>query len=201
MSDVDVTIRAGDVARIIKKLETLKPAGRNAVLSSAWRRGTLFMENQLKQAISGPILKVRTGHLRNSIGSQITFETGRIKSVIGSGARTGRRLPYANIHETGGVIRPKRGKYLAIPIGNMRTAAGVGKMPARDFFRANKSSAFIVNGIVYNAVGKTGISPSYVLKRSVTIPARHYMSLTVQKFGGNVVKIVEDWVNRAVEAK
>lgn len=54
-------------------------------------------------------------------GGQTLAKTGILKASIttythGNIAAIGTNVPYARIHQYGGVIKPKRGKYLAIPI-------------------------------------------------------------------------------------
>lgn len=128
-------------------------------------------------------LQTRTGSLRRSI----TFRT-RGKSLadlgidlLGGAARGGNAQVYARTHERGAVIRPRRAKRLAIPIGENLTGAGDARFPsARDFFQVFGSSgtkeAFIVgskrtpgNAVVMLKRG-SGAVPMFVLTDQVTIP-------------------------------
>jgi hypothetical protein len=110
---------------------------------------------------------------------------------------------YANILEDGGVIRPVVAKMLAIPIGKALTPAGVARFKPREiiseggydnsFIRRSKAG----NLILFGASGKN-ITPLFVLKDSVTIPAFRYMATTVEQTQGQVVN---DIVNKIKEAK
>lgn len=61
--------------------------------------------------LSGQVLKRRTGHLARSIKGEARLESDRVIGIIGS---TG--VPYARIHEYGGVITPKKAKILRFQV-------------------------------------------------------------------------------------
>ncbi len=68
-------------------------------------------------------LRVRTGRLRNSITSQLQRREGAFEITLSAGG--GRRpVEYAAAQEYGASIRPRRGRYLAIPLPGALTAAG-----------------------------------------------------------------------------
>ena len=200
---IEITIKKEDIDRIVAKVKKLRPEQRNPVFRNAWERATLFMEGRLKYNVSGPILKVRSGQLRNSIQSKIDYQNGKIRSIIGSGARTGKRVPYANIHETGGIIRPRNAKALAIPFPFAQAKSGAGNVSARGLFKQYPGRVFIAKGVIWLQRGKTdkSIVPMFSLVQSVKIPARHYISRTVSQYGGNVVKIVERWIDQTIKGK
>lgn len=93
-------------------------------------------------------------------------------------------LAYARIQEEGGTIRPKKGKYLTIPLPAARTKAGAPRKAARLVKRADGwETAQRVPGaegkkthIRGKAIGVDGpgdsFVPLYALKMSVTIPPR-----------------------------
>ena len=143
-------------------------------------------KKDMKIALSGAVLKVRTGRLRASIGSLANKDY----SVIGSGVRNGKRVSYANIHVTGGTIRPKRGQFLAIPTRYAKTASGSqlkgGATSARDF-----ANTFIRHGIIWQKKGKRGIVPLFKLMRSVRIPKRDYITATYREVAGKVNDITK----------
>ena len=70
---------------------------------------TLRLERVIKaRKLSGQVLNVRTGRLRSSFGTQ----RARHQSGVGVYGLVGTNVVYARIHEVGGVIKPKAGKYL-----------------------------------------------------------------------------------------
>ena len=93
-------------------------------------------------------------------------------------------LAYAKIQEFGGVIKPKKGKYLTIPLPGARTSNGVTRNSARLVKRGREwHTAQTVPGaagtkthIRGKAIGVDGVGgdflPLYALKKSVKIPAR-----------------------------
>ncbi len=71
---------------------------------------------------SGGILSLH-GHLRDSIVSSSTATT----------AEWGSNLEYAAIHQVGGTIRPKKGKFLSFLLGERRVFARKVEIPARPY--------------------------------------------------------------------
>jgi len=111
---IEYRISDRDIANFRKMMNGAKKLPARFMVDISARAETIMKQNKL----SGQILHRRTGALASSIQSFVTgdYKNGTLRGVVGSGVRTGGRLPYANIHATGGIIRPKNGKYLAIPI-------------------------------------------------------------------------------------
>lgn len=123
--------------------------------------------------LSGPILKTRSAHLRRSITGR-TFPGKVIKAVVGSGIFGRRAVKYARIHEFGGKIRPVKAKMLTIPLPGIKGRA------------ANYPDSFIIkskkgNLLIVEKAGKRGIRPLFALKKEVTIPARHWLSRSIDE--------------------
>ena len=179
-----------DMAEKVKKIADSFSVAENEVFRRAIIFASAKIEDKLKQNISGPILKVVTGHLRQSIGSKVEFSKKEIKGIIGSGVRTGNRVVYADILEKGGVIKPKKAKFLTIPIGENKTKTEKIAYRARDF-----ENTFIRKGIIFQNLGKGKIRPLFLLKSSVTIPDFMYLSQTA----GQMESIVEESINAVLE--
>lgn len=113
-------------------------------------------------------LSKRSGAMVKSIADSIKvsgrFETG-ITAHIGGNA-------VAQLHETGAVIRPKKGKYLAIPLPEALDSRGVelrkGPRAWDNTFIATSKRG---NLIIFQRRGRRAI-PLYVLKAQVRIPPR-----------------------------
>lgn len=192
---IDFEISKEDLQRIARKMERLSPKERGRLLVDAFRRVSLMVERDLKANISGRYLKVRTGRLRASIGNRVDMTEEGLEGVIGSGVRSGERVKYADIHETGGTITARRAKYLTIPTEYALTRAGVTKrISARDF-----EDTFVRQGIIWQKQGKRKIVPLFILKKSVTIPARKYMSKTLEQDKDRILKMMLDTIRRALE--
>lgn len=101
-------------------------------------------------------------------------------------------MAYANIHETGGTIHAKNAKYLAIPLtpAARRTSprdfpgglipifshGRVSVLASRTLQRKGKRLGKKQGGhIVFSVTEK--IQPQYALVSSVTLPARHYLTI------------------------
>lgn len=159
------------------RLGGLNPKNQGKAVYKGFVRGCLIVESKLKENVSGSILNVRSGQLRASMGSIITIEKDGLQGTIGSGVRQGGRVAYANLQERGGTIRPKTAQWLTIPLPAAMTASGVARGRARDFDNTFIKKSKAGNLIIFQSKGKS-IVPLFILKKSVEIPASHYLSIT-----------------------
>ena len=120
-------------------------------------------------------LRVRSGRLRSSIASAVDAKPGSIAIVLSAGGTAGGEpVKYAALQEFGDTITPKRGKYLAIPIGPAKTAAGVARRPGpRDY--GDQLRFRPISGGRGLLVDRAGGEAYFVLVRSVTIPPTYYL--------------------------
>ena len=128
-------------------------------------------QNKIKPSKrGGGTTLVKSSRLVNSI----TYLT-KSKSVI-----IGTNVKYAKIQHFGGIITPKKAKYLAIPLTK---AAKV--MNPRDF-----ENTFIRNGIIFRSNGKEKPTALYVLKKQVKIPKRPFLFMdnADQKYVCEIIK-------------
>jgi phage gpG-like protein len=176
------TFDPADLARIKKKLDGVDPAQRGRFIKQGLQIGALVIENELRNvATAGDTLKRRTGNLSRSIGTAVVESSNGMEAVIGSGVRSGKRLPYANIHEIGGTILPKKGRFLRIPI--------------------RKGSDFALE----RGMGKKRISFSsgvlgYIFVKSVKIPARYYLSKSLDKKRTQALNKIEESIDKGLRS-
>jgi len=199
---LEMQFKQEDLDKINSKLKKISPNDKNKVLLSSFKTVALMVEGKLKDNISGNYLKVRSGHLRSSIGSLVSEGEGTLRINVGSGIRQGERVKYANILETGGTIVPTKGRFLTIPLNAAKTNAGVGRFTAAEV-RAGATqytSSFINKGIIFGIIGKKGKPiPLFILKTSVSIPAKYWMSKTVvdstQETVDTILKTIDEVLN------
>jgi hypothetical protein len=141
---------------------------RFAVKKGFAKFGLFFNALLVKKSLSGGEgLKRRTGYLAKSF-SHVVVETADVIEL-----RIASYLPYARIHEKGGVIKPVNSKYLAIPVGDSLTPAGVSKKgsPLDDptlLFMCKKGGKPFLG----RPIGNGQVQVFFLLRKSVTIPAR-----------------------------
>jgi phage gpG-like protein len=155
---------------------------------TAWAAETTKMA---KVNVRGKYLNVRTGQLwRNIAFKLVESSEGTVGVAIGTGPDVGTNpVAYASIHEHGGTITPKKGKYLTLPFpgvkGTVRNFGSFGK--GGDLFvitskKGNKIIAMrrwkkVRGGENYRQTQK--FIPLFLLKKEVHIPARHWLSQTI----------------------
>lgn len=136
-------------------------------------------------------LQTRSGALRRSFG----FELDGTQSLSLMAVRMfSAGVPYARTHEEGATIFPKRARYLTVPLPSVLTAAGVmrggfklvklgrGRYATADgrptfIFRSRRGNLIVATrserqGRSARGSLRSDITPLYVLKESVRIPAR-----------------------------
>jgi phage gpG-like protein len=176
----DIEFRFDGVPRTRKFFDKVKGL-QHRLLVNLTLAGSEIMQRDM---LGGQILKRRTGRLANSIhGITYRNENRDEVGVVGSGVGIGARVKYADIHITGGVIKAKAGRWLTIPLppaltpaGNLRgNAFGARDFKNTFFYRSRKGNLLLAR--------RSGnrIENLFVLKKSVKIPKRDYVTATMDK--------------------
>ncbi len=156
----------------------------------------------------GKTLNVVTGMLRRSIRHRVGG--GKSALLVAIGVTRGPATKYAAIHEHGGTITPTKAKYLAIPLqraagGRPRFPGGPRSVPGDTFvLKAKSGNLFIVRAkrVRGKPKGKvTGLEFLFLLRKSVRIPARHWLSEGVRRQIGAFEVSLQDDVDRILKAK
>jgi len=126
---------------------------------------------------TGPkTLSKRSGFMLEAIRESITVDGATIPSIEGRIAIPGKR----KIHENGGVLRPKKSKYLTIPLPAALDSRGIPLKPkARDWKNTFVIRSKAGNLLIVRRKG-AGIEPLYLLKTEVYIPPRLGMRETIE---------------------
>jgi phage gpG-like protein len=167
----------------------IKPALRKSV-----RDSLVLLTKAVKDKLNNQVLHVNSGQLRRSIffemfsGEEIG---GRVGTQMGG---TKDDKSYAAIHEFGGTIRPKKGKYLTIPFDGVK--GRIEDYPWGFFLRSKKGNLIFAappgGGKHFRPTAHdrawADFTPLFLLKTSVNMPARPYME---PAFRENIPKIVD----------
>jgi hypothetical protein len=195
MAGLRVRLDKGTLARAIDAVRKFVPSRKDALLAGMRRVGESAVKEIVTRYRSGPgsadATRRRTGRLAASYAYDLA-ET-QAGATLGVGIVAGARaLVYAGVHEgmdsagrsrASTTIRPRRGKYLAIPLEAATTPAGVPRRRSpRDY-----DDLFRIGDALFQRRGKR-IVPMYALVRQVTIRARP----AIRKVQPNVVKGIEE---------
>ncbi len=140
------------------------------VTSRLVNRGREFIQRTFPRARlrGGDGLHNRTGRLRGSF--DITSKGDDLNSWQMAEFTTS---PYAKIHEHGGTVRPKRAKYLAIPLAAAKTKGGDVRGGPRAFTNTFFAKSKAGNLILFQNQGKGKKPlPLFVMKREVNLKPR-----------------------------
>lgn len=146
------------------------------------------------EKLSGQVLNVRGGRLRDSIDQEISDDE--------LSTRVGTNVEYGKIHEFGGTITGKSGM-LPIPISAEAKKAskrGEGPRSFGDRLRFVKTPR---NALLVKDIGGKNkrTEVMYVLKKSVQIPARPYITPAFHESLKKIEKTIAASVNNAIGGK
>ena len=174
------------IARWGERGKQIKPT----IAKAAARGAQLVVAEILQHELRGKALRWLTGTLAGSLTSNVVVEGDTVIARVG--VWKGAASKYARIHEMGGVIRPVKGKYLAIPLDAVRGPGGKPSFSGPRKAQAEKyPDMFLLKRrgkdpllcaprrVAGRGKGKgrvRGLIPLFALKKSVKIPARHWLS-------------------------
>lgn len=125
-----------EIQKYFKKLGQLK--GLKAT-QRGMRKASPKLKSELDRNLTGRVLNVRTGRLRDDAGQSI----GR-PNIVGQKViqKYGSNVEYARIHELGGVIKPVNAEYLTFQIDGQWIRTKEVNIPKREpFGKAMNQSA------------------------------------------------------------
>lgn len=170
------------------------PAIRVAGVSGVKRH---FMRQEAPDGTPWPPLE----YPRPNGGSKLLRDKGLLYgSIQGRITERGIELvashPGANVHQFGATIRAKQGKYLAIPVtkeAKQVGSPGKNKFPRRLFVIAPANS----QNLYLAEAGTSGVVIHYILRESVTVPARPFMGFSEETLS-TIEKIIADRAERVL---
>ena len=182
------TIKVKNLEQVIRNLrrvsDHLGDFIKDVIHQNSILLGTHIKTKYLTGGTNRHQLAVRSGKLRASVRPKVPrVSATRIKGGVTVGTS------YARVHfgprGSKTTIRAKNSQYLTIPLDAAKTKAGVSRGRARDegvwgktFVKESKAGNLIVFGQKRGQRGKSAgqlsgkVTPLFVLKKSVTIPAR-----------------------------
>lgn len=189
MIDVRVDAYGADLSRYAREIRERMSAPSRARLALQLAQ---VASGELARAARDRLDKNPTGRLARSFKPRVLVTGDEVSGAAISD------LVYARIHDQGGDIRPRRRKFLAIPLAGVRR----GQRP-REFPR---KLAFIKTGpsaVLAETVGKgkrARLVPRYALVKSARIRATGYQAEAFRAFEHEAPAFVEAALRRAVAA-
>lgn len=165
--------------QFVQHLEAVRKATAGEVRGALVEVGARGLRLLKEGYLSGGRLRVRSGRLRGSVSTRLAAGFGAQVLTLSAGSSTRADLRYAGIQEEGGTIKPRRGKFLAIPLGPAKTGAGVPRFASpRDVpgLRYQPIRGGLQALLVKDGGGRAARAvPWFLLVRSVRITGKHYM--------------------------
>lgn len=152
-NNTEIKIVYNKLPEIAKRFPELVSA---AVRNTAFRVERRAKTSMVGNRRGGSKLAIDTGHLANSISAKMTSATS---AEVGTGD-----VEYAAIHEFGGIIKPTKSKFLAIPMNGAKGSP-------RDYADLHFVKLEGGTGLLIN---KDGVA-KFFLTKEVHMPARPFM--------------------------
>lgn len=138
--------------------------------------GKSFITDLKSGRLRGNPIKRRSGNLANGWNDAFIESGNEMEERV---FITGPGAAYAKMQEYGGTVRPKKGRFLWIPIAGNVTPTGVPRVTPTEaierggFISWKRGPVFFAKPLVKTRKGDTthGLVPLFVLKTSVTIPS------------------------------
>ena len=174
---------------VLREIQAMKEP-----LLTAAKEGLLKAMKQVAQDarsnVDSTFSKNSTGRLRSAIEAGVTEEGGALTGFVRVDEKT---APYASAQEWGATIRPRRSKYLTVPL------RGTPRQPAstfpNTFVRRVHEKLFL-----FQKNGKN-IRALFVLKKEVKIPKRPFMEPALEKNRDAILETVEREIDRVFSNK
>ena len=190
---IDVEIDARGVEALIQRLRL---RGFTKAVATALLRTAQDLEGAISLEVRERLTKRPRGALARSWRSTLTERDGELVARVASA------LPYAAIQDQGGTIRPRRGRWLAIPVegpGGPRVGQGPRQFgrPLRYVPTARGASLVETRGTGKRAKTIT----RYVLRRSVTLTGVGYLDAAVRQVDpeGRIGVVLDREIMREVD--
>ncbi len=161
--------------------------------------------------LTGEVLNRRSGMGQRSIFYRIEDDQAndRVTLVVGANLAV---APYMRILAYGGTIRPKRAKFLTVPMPAALTASGVARFSARDVMEQPKAhgyeGTFIANQMIFGIppggrgrraqLGPRAV-PLFALKDEVQIPQNNYLAIARQRLDDDITDAAKGAVLVAIK--
>jgi len=124
-------------------------------------------------------MKTPTGNLSRSIGHEVRGSGATLETSLRAGGRLAGRgdVVYARIQELGGVVRPTRAKWLAIPTDSVKTAAGASRYASPRDYPKPLRFVFLLFGLaaLVEDMPDGTMKARWWLKKKTTIRPKHYL--------------------------
>lgn len=184
----------GSIEKARKSLLEKHDLYRRGLKLQMWRVLTILEAGIMAKIRSN--FTMRTGGLLNSIPSskRVEEDGDKVKGFLGSS------MPYAAIHEFGGIITPKRAKFLKFPVEENRREDGLPIVPevSKPRLIPLKKGGFLV---METAEEGEALLPRFILKESVRIKPRPYFGPTVDKMRGRIAEEFSMFISGVFKGK
>jgi phage gpG-like protein len=187
-----------EFSEYIKKTSNVLRLASAYALLEIGQKAELYAKQNIKEKFGGRNNYTLSGGLLNSIFNRFTTKAGKSIAIIGS-----KGVPYARIHEFGGIIKPVNAKYLWMrtPEAN---AKGIDdrRMRPKDFYKQHKAGDKTLfydrneNGLFAMREQAGDDLPIFQLIKRAKIPKIEYLKPAVMKASDDYFPAYKLWIKK-----
>jgi len=156
--------------------------------------------NVVRNHLSGQSLKTRSGHLKRAVDGWIEAPLDGVVGVHENSAVD--RYKYL-LGDESVTIKPKKGKFLAIPIGEGLTPSGVPRYSSprdvQDGFFFKSRSGQLMFGHRKGKTNRARIRPLFVFKKQVTVKGSGALLAGVLDSADEIAEVMTDEISRRTD--
>lgn len=175
---------------LLSAIDELGKAINPKLLTKATRRALNVTLRAVRRSTMEHLSIDPTGGLARSWEIELDVRGKAVSGGVRSGA------PHARIHNDGGEIRPKKGKFLAIPIAR--------DIPRGQRARDDPTDMQVLptkkGGFMLADVGRGEVKPRWLLVKRVRIKATKYIDISVKASEAKTIEALKKVVTDALQA-
>jgi len=195
---VTIELKSRGIKETIANLEAL-PKDIDDTMKGVVSRGVDMMLEAVKGQLKNKAVGWRSGSFQSRVYPFIN--QGGLGGGVGTDFKGARLREYGTAGLPGGVLRPKRAKFLAIPLPAALTASGVARGAPRSFteafFKETRSGALLLMGKPL-ASTKEPI-PLFVMKKRVEQKAQRPFAIAEDEVRPKIVALAEKELAKMLE--
>lgn len=186
-----------DISRAQAKIKALLGIDQLALRKLGnWQTTTVAILKRRAQMMQKSGAGRKTGHLARNIGAKTVQTRQGVGSLVGTGGEVGQKpVVYASIQDKGGTIRPKRKKWLAVPLPGTK---GIPENFPDSFIVKSKAGRLLIVQRKWmkvrggaNSRQTSDLVPLFVLKKEVKLPPTFWFTNVIRGRAQELERVFE----------
>lgn len=180
-----MTFQIKNMEEFKKKISGLKTAARGSTLKDAVEAGIRVIEGNAVVNINEQFSGRSTGNMAANRSVEVKDEDGKVTGTLTFHSN------HARLHEYGGVVKPVKGKFLAIP----KTESARKVESPRNYPEDLHFVGSDAGGVLMNSANEV----IYLLVTSATMPARPFLRPAMDEHASEIEEAMAEAIKQGIE--